>query len=604
MIRDLNNLPELVLPSGYSIISINEDNGYLWEEVMDSSWGSHPPGAFREVMVANNGYEENRVLVMLDENKNALATSSAWDYGFGEDTWYGDTYQAYPILAFVGVKKEHQGKGYGRVVSTHCLHEFVKRGYKKVHLGVMGTYDGENYPAVKTYLNCGFIPYIVEEWHKDAWKKVFAHLNIPEVEPILRDLSKPYVQTPHPPRPYQLRQAHEAREAGVPYVFGLWEEHNMYKVDSAIYIKLKPLINKTENPDEIIRIIHEEQVENIFIDYPRNPKAMLLMKHDGSHIKIGESPDIRFNQGVEKYLQQRNEMKITCRRYKILTDFSKVYGFLQDTYDPVALNSNLLPQFFEYNQMHTKFDYTKSHRIGIWEDRGKIVAIACFRRMIGKICLLHTDKKYCFLLPELLAWAEQELSIVENNRKSLEIYITDKESDKRELLKSNGFLHMHSDPIKIFDFNNLFIERILPEGFTLIDGIDADYHKLNDCFWMGFSDILDVGPNDDFERQVYLSNAPHYMKTLTTIIVAPDGEYACALGMWFDDKNKYAFLEPLATIPKYRRMGLATVALTEAMKKTKAMGAKYCFGGPNDFYTAIGFDTVCNWELWKKEWEA
>lgn len=52
-----------------------------------------------------------------------------------------------------------------------------------------------------------------------------------------------------------------------------------------------------------------------------------------------------------------------------------------------------------------------------------------------------------------------------------------------------------------------------------------------------------------------------------TIAVAPDGEYACALGMWFDKANKFAYLEPM--VPKYRRMGLDTICLTEAMKKNK-----------------------------------
>jgi predicted N-acetyltransferase YhbS len=70
--------------------------------------------------------------------------------------------------------------------------------------------------------------------------------------------------------------------------------------------------------------------------------------------------------------------------------------------------------------------------------------------------------------------------------------------------------------------------------------------------------------------------------------------------MWLDEQNKYAYLEPLATIPKYRHMGLATIALTEAMKKTKALGAKYCFGGGGEFYTDIGFDAIMNRELWKK----
>jgi hypothetical protein len=37
------------------------------------------------------------------------------------------------------------------------------------------------------------------------------------------------------------------------------------------------------------------------------------------------------------------------------------------------------------------------------------------------------------------------------------------------------------------------------------------------------------------------------------------------------------------------------------MKKTKALGAAYCFGGVHPFYTAIGFETIANREIWKKE---
>ena len=54
--------------------------------------------------------------------------------------------------------------------------------------------------------------------------------------------------------------------------------------------------------------------------------------------------------------------------------------------------------------------------------------------------------------------------------------------------------------------------------------------------------------------------------------------------------------------PKYRRMGLATIALTEGMKKTKKLGATYCFGGVREFYHCIGFETVCHREKWTKMW--
>jgi predicted N-acetyltransferase YhbS len=89
---------------------------------------------------------------------------------------------------------------------------------------------------------------------------------------------------------------------------------------------------------------------------------------------------------------------------------------------------------------------------------------------------------------------------------------------------------------------------------------------------------------------------------LTTAVKAPNGDYACFAGMWVDEKNDYAYLEPLATPPKYRGLGLARAAVTEAMKKTVQYGAKYCYGGDIDFYKKIGFEQAGCFNKWRKEW--
>jgi len=290
---------------------------------------------------------------------------------------------------------------------------------------------------------------------------------------------------------------------------------------------------------------------------------------------------------------------ITHRRYKILVDFERVHKFLTDTYDFETLNSWLLPQYFEYAHMHSAFEYFKSHHFGMWEDDGNIVGIACFEMGMGD-CHMHTHKDYKFLLPELLDWAERELFVVKDGKRSLEVKITDKEPEKRDLLKSAGYEMTYNGPCKIFPYNKSFPDRKLPEGFTLIDGTNIDYVKIHNCWWKGF----DHGdnPDEDWDGRIFGCNAPSADMSLMTVVVAPDGEYACAAGMWFDETNKYAYLEPLATVPKYRRMGLATVCLTESMKKTKSLGAKYCFVGDREFYTSIGSEIILNDEIWKKEW--
>lgn len=305
MIRSIDEtLPYIKLPLGYSIVSVNEDNGHIWEKVMDVSFGDHPPGSFRYVLVANNGFEADRVYVMLDENSQPVATSSAWDYGI--DNWYRKTY---PEVAFVGVVPSSQGKGLGAVMVIHSMHELKKRRYTHTHLGIRGTDCGENYPAVKTYISCGFIPYIDEDYQVDAWGKVYNYLSIPVPKFYYEKSEHPFIEMPHPPRPwpYQVRCAAEAYKNRKIYIFGKWVRHNMYIVDSDRYIQLKPLIMKSDSAFELISYILDGRVQNIFINHPLNPKALLLVKDDGVIFRIGSGSDNLFDYGIEKYFSEKNQ---------------------------------------------------------------------------------------------------------------------------------------------------------------------------------------------------------------------------------------------------------------------------------------------------------
>lgn len=291
--------------------------------------------------------------------------------------------------------------------------------------------------------------------------------------------------------------------------------------------------------------------------------------------------------------------EIYKRRYKLLADFTKVQEFLTEIYSLDTMNSYLLPQFFEYAHTHPFFNHKLTHRFGLWEDAGKLAGIACYEMNIGESFLV-TDREHTYLLPEMLAYAEKELSVVNNNKRTLSVWVTDKEADKIELLLQNGYKKVHTEPVRIFPYNKPFPDARLPDGFTIISLEDEnDYKKIHECLWKGFGH--GDNPDDDIDCRIHMQSGPNFRKELTTVIKAPNGDYACFAGMWFDEKNKYAYLEPLATVPEYRRMGLATIAVVTGMKKTKELGAKYCFGGVPEFYTAIGFETICNREMWKKE---
>ncbi|MCM1988996.1 GNAT family N-acetyltransferase [Oceanirhabdus seepicola] len=293
-------------------------------------------------------------------------------------------------------------------------------------------------------------------------------------------------------------------------------------------------------------------------------------------------------------------MGITLRNYKLLSDFDRVNELLRHNFTKYQQNGNIEQPFWEYAHTHPCFNHKLTHRFGIWEENGEIIAVACYEMDLGE-CLLITKNGYEHMKPSLIEYAEKELSKEVENQRSLDIWVFDYEIQLKETLLQKGYKKEYSAPITVFKYENGFQERELPEGFSIISLEDEnDFRKINDVLWKGF----DHGdePDDDLDCRRLMQSGPNFRKDLTTIIKAPNGEYACFAGMWMDGVNDYAYLEPLATDPRYRRMGLATIALTEAMKKTKKLGATYCFGGIREFYHDIGFETVCHREKWSKTW--
>lgn len=60
-------------------------------------------------------------------------------------------------------------------------------------------------------------------------------------------------------------------------------------------------------------------------------------------------------------------------------------------------------------------------------------------------------------------------------------------------------------------------------------------------------------------------------------------------------------MEPLCTVPEYRRKGLAAAALAELYRRMKPLGATHMTGGDNPFYKAIGYQSCISWTIWEKK---
>ena len=110
---------------------------------------------------------------------------------FAPDGFYFATHQGVPVgtacawrqsvdekdvgyVHMVGVVAEHTGHKLGKWVSLAVLCYFRDNNFK---CSILDT-DDFRIPAIKTYLNLGFIPVYVEEGQPERWRNIFEKLGL------------------------------------------------------------------------------------------------------------------------------------------------------------------------------------------------------------------------------------------------------------------------------------------------------------------------------------------------------------------------------------------------------------------------------------------
>ncbi len=293
--------------------------------------------------------------------------------------------------------------------------------------------------------------------------------------------------------------------------------------------------------------------------------------------------------------------KITVRNYRLLQDFQRVESFLKKEYQRKDHNGYFLPEFWEYAHTHPMFNPYKAHRMGIWEENGEILGVAAYEMDLGD-AFLFAKRGYEFLYEEMLTYAEHELSVIKDGVRISDVWTTDQQKDVVELLESKGYEIIHDEAVTIYDYGQGFDEPELPKGFEILSlEEENDFEKIHECLWKGF----DHGdqPDDDVDCRRLMQSGPHFRRDLSMVAKAPDGSYASFAGMWLNGENQYAYLEPLATVPEYRKLGLGKALLMRAMKKTKSLGANYCYGGMFEYYNNLGFVNAGMRRMYRRTWQ-
>jgi GNAT superfamily N-acetyltransferase len=303
-------------------------------------------------------------------------------------------------------------------------------------------------------------------------------------------------------------------------------------------------------------------------------------------------------------------MTIQYRTYTGENDYWAISAFLKKHHQVGNLDGNWLEQMWEYMRFHPNLDESVLGKIGLWEDGGEIVAVAHTETSLGE-AFFQLHPQYLYLRAEMLDYAEQNFTGVsnDNGRRYLAAYVHDSEAEFQTLLQSRGYQKKDEwkRPLYRFDIPHPFPSITLPDGFQLKSLADEpDWGKVHQVMYQGFNHGA-VGEITDEDREMRrkMFDTVTASLDLKIVVTAPDGCFAAICGMFYDADNSYAYVEPVATDPAYRRLGLGKAAVLEGIRRCGELGAQIAYVGSDQaFYQAIGFKKVFNEECWIKYFEA
>ncbi|MGC1120447.1 MAG: GNAT family N-acetyltransferase [Candidatus Methanofastidiosia archaeon] len=253
--------------------------------------------------------------------------------------------------------------------------------------------------------------------------------------------------------------------------------------------------------------------------------------------------------------------------------------------------------------MHYTFDLKEPdlERFGIWEDSGEIVGVAHIEDRFGTVYFeIHPD--FTHLKSEMLEYAETHLSAeLSSGRRYIRALISDLDSKFEAVAASHGYKQDTNSPEYFSQFTmvNPFPQITLRDGFRLKSlEDDNDLPKVNRVLYRGFNHPGEV-PADLVESRKRVQSAPNFRKDLNIVVESPEGKFVSYAGMWHEKVNKVAYVEPVATDPDYRFMGLGKAAVLEGLRRCGTLGATVAFvGSGQTFYETIGFRRIFAYYPW------
>ncbi|PQP81745.1 GNAT family N-acetyltransferase [Paenibacillus sp. PCH8] len=256
---------------------------------------------------------------------------------------------------------------------------------------------------------------------------------------------------------------------------------------------------------------------------------------------------------------------------------------------------------WEWMFFHPDFNHDLMDKIGLWYCNDELVGLATFDHYFGE-AFFAAKPGYEELQNDILEYTTANFS----NEHGLGIAVNDKDTHMLDLLHSKKYAaNDMTENILELTLSSVSLDYTIPEDITVKNmDIENDLYKLHHMLWKAFDNEGSV-PVDDatMSKQKTMMSARNMNPFLHIVAENEEGEYVAYCGLWYSPKTDYVYVEPVCTLPEYRKKGLGKAVILEALKRGRSLGAEKAYViSDSPFYKSLGFQQHSHYTFyWHKD---
>ncbi|MBU3128058.1 GNAT family N-acetyltransferase [Clostridium tagluense] len=300
-------------------------------------------------------------------------------------------------------------------------------------------------------------------------------------------------------------------------------------------------------------------------------------------------------------------MNINFKKYEA-NDFLRVRDFLVDTFKTIGKGRNWRIERWNFSKSMARIMNEVSiekweSTIGIWEQNRKIISVVSSEGEGSGEAFFHIGMKEFpqEILEEMFEFTEGNLTLEKDKKSIVQLRIPEGYKQGEDLALSRKYIRTQSyETTSSFHIDGT-VDLNLPKGFSIKNGHEVSDMEKGKAHARAFGYVNTNYENISPLGYEALRQTPNYRVDLDLYVVSEANEIAAFCTMWYDNINKIGILEPVGTIPEFRKIGLGRNVIREATNRIAKEGAERVYvGSDQKFYLAIGFKAEYKNNIWEK----